>query len=88
MGKHISHELHDIDWENEFSDKSVDEMLNILYDKCYSACELHIPKRKCGKKFLSKTERYRRKLCRRRRKINKRLTRVTSVSRKNFLMSL
>ena len=76
-----------IDWGAEFQDKSVDDMLNIFYEKCYTICDQYVPKRKTSKTGVSKLEKYRKKLCRRRRRINKTLINVRSSQQKNKLSS-
>ena len=79
--------LQQTDWAAEFQNKSVDTMLDIFYEKCYTICVQCVPKRKSSTSSLSKLEKYRRKLCRRRKRINKTLINVRSSRRKNKLSS-
>ena len=62
-------------------------MLNIFYEKCYTICVQYVPKRKTSTSGLSKLEKYRRKLCRRRKRINKIIINVRSSQCKNKLSS-
>ena len=59
-------------------------MLNAFYDACLNVAQEIIPTRNSSKK-MTKAQRYRDNLTRRRRRIYKLLTKVTSPSRKNKL---
>ena len=75
----ISHKLGQVNWSEEFNGKSADDMLSHLYTICFDISAEHVPLKKPAD--LSKTNRitrYRRSLTNRRRRIVKRLSRITS----------
>ena len=70
-------------WEMEFQNKSCSEMLHRFYEICLSKSRDFVPLRTTNnKKKLNSIQQKRLNLCRRRRRINKLLTKVTSPSRK------
>ena len=77
----IENELKSVDWKKEFSDSTPDEMLDFFYHTCYTICQKYVPlKTEADKLKLNKIARYRRSLTRKRRRIKKRLLRITSPS--------
>ena len=78
-------EFKQIDWDSRLSSSSATDALESIYKVCLDICEKHIPKKKPSSKTGSKTSRFRKKLCRRRRRINKLITRVTSPQGKKKL---
>ena len=79
----INKKLNDIDWKKELTDKSENDSLQFFHTTCLKICEEHVPlksKAECTKN--SRIFRYRRSLTRKRRRINKRLSRITSPSQK------
>ena len=77
----INEKLSNINWENEFDGKSVDEMLEAFYEITYQIVSINILLKSLSEKMLSKTERECRNLTRRRCRINKYLLRITSPQR-------
>ena len=77
----INGKLSLVDWENEFHNKPVDEMLEIFYKLTYQIVSDNAPLKTFSDKKISKTERESRNLTRRRRRINKYLLRITSPQR-------
>jgi hypothetical protein len=79
----IYNKYSDIDWKHELADKSEDDILQFFYSTSLKICEEHVPvKSKAEQAKMSRTFRYRRSLTRKRRRINKRLTRSTSPYQK------
>ena len=81
----ISDEFKQIDWDSRLSSSSATDALESIYKVCLDICEKHIAKKKPSSKTGSKTSRFRKKLCRKRGRINKLITRVTSPQGKKKL---
>ena len=77
----IRSKLRDYSWDTLFRNKSADEMLNIFYAVCLDVAKGEVPRRKHGAKKTSNCSRKKKKLLRRRKQINKTLTKVTSALR-------
>ena len=79
----INKKLNNIDWKRELTNKSENDSLQFFYTTCLKICEEHVPaKSKAERAKMSRTFRYRRSLTRKRRRINKRLSRTTSPYQK------
>ena len=76
--------LENVDWETLLSEKSADEMLDIIYKQALLASTQHVPARD-NKKKISKQKKMLANLARRRRRINKQYQRITSPARKTKL---
>ena len=75
----IFNTLKEVDWPAEVDDKSPDDILTTFYRECYRVTAESVPvKTAADRRKLDKVHRYRRSLTNRRRRINKRLTRMTS----------
>ena len=83
----VACELNDYSWEAEFQEKTPDEMLKLLYDLCLEVAEKHVPKRNLNSVKKRKNNPMKQKLLRRRKKLNKMLTKVKSTSRRDHLQS-
>ena len=81
----LSSEFNSLNWQELLSGKSASEMLDVIYSNCLKVCQKYVPENKASSKGLSKVQRFRRKLCRRRRRINKSLVHVTAPQRKHNL---
>ena len=81
----VSHQLNNHNWERDFRGRTVDQILLIFYDVTYDICLKLIPKRSSQNKGKTRSELNRLKLTRRRRRINKLLSFITSPSRKSKL---
>ena len=77
----ISCALKDIDWEAVFKDKSIDDNLNTIYSECFRIVSKSVPQKPQNGFKTNKVLRYRKSLTNRRRRINKRLTRLTSPAK-------
>lgn len=75
--------LNNTDWTECFKEKTPDQMLDCIYSTCYNASAKCVPERILSDtKKASKAKRFRRSLANRRRRIVKRLARLTSPSTK------
>ena len=82
----ILNTLKEVDWTAEVDDKSPDDMLTSFYNECYRVTSESVPvKTPADKRKLDKVHRYRRSLTNRRRRINKRLTHMTSPAQRSKL---
>ena len=74
------------DWIENFENKSPDDILSSIYDETYKAAVECVPeKTSAEKKFTGKLQQLRKKLVKRKRRITKRLCRITSPSQTNKL---
>ena len=80
----LKDKLSQYNWVSLFENKSSAEILDIFYDICFDACSAFIPKRKMktGAKTVHPVKK---KLLRRRKLLNKRLTRVKLLPKKESL---
>ena len=70
----------------EFNNKSSEHMLEFFYDTCFQICKKEVPTRDTSVTSQKpRMKRRRENLARRRRRINKRLVRITSPSLKQKL---
>ena len=83
----INKKISENDWEIIFENKNIDEILDKFYDICLNIALEHVPNRNNPNKKLNKPQRYRQNLTRRRRRIHKLMTRITSPSRKSKLQN-
>ena len=75
----ILNTLKEVDWTSEVDDKSPEDTLTTFYRECFKVTAESVPvKTEADRRKLDKVHRYRRSLTNRRRRINKRLTRMTS----------
>ena len=82
----ILEELSGIDWSPHLAEKSPDQMLDYIYTTCYNICAKYVPERSLEEsRKTSRVHRFRRSLTNRRRRIIKRLLKITSPSLKNQL---
>ena len=82
----LSETLSKVNWNDIYRDKTPDGMLDSIYSECYKASTEHVPEKTIAEtKKSTKVERYRKSLTNRRRRIVRRLTRLTSPSKKNKL---
>ena len=66
----IRNKFQDYSWDILFKDKSAEEMLNIFYQVCLDVVKDDVPKRKSGCRKKNTFSRKKRKLLRRRKRIN------------------
>ena len=79
-------EMMELDWVNQFNNLGPEEILENFYANCYSICSKYVPERtRKDDKKNSKVFRYRRSLTKRRRRIVKRLLKVTSPATRSRL---
>ena len=78
----LRHELDSHDWEEDFKDMGPSEMLKCFLEICTKCAVKFVPVRKSTEKKASHIPRDRRILMRRRTKVNKQLTCVTSEARR------
>ena len=81
----LSNELNSVNWQSILHGKNASEMLSIIYSTCLKICQKYVPENKSSSKGISKVQKFRRRLCRRRRRINKLLVHVTAPQRKHKL---
>ena len=82
----LQEKLAAIDWVKNFENKSPDDILTSIYKETYEIAAECVPeKTSAEKKFASKLQQHRKQLVKRRRRITKRLCRVTSPSQANKL---
>ena len=75
----LTEKLLSIDWTDNFKDRTEDEKLSFIYNEtCKIAAEFVPAKTSSEKKHASRVQRHRKALIMRRRRIVKRLTRITS----------
>ena len=84
----ISNSLGDINWQECFQGLSTHNILEMIYAKCFSITSEYVPpKKQTTISEYSRAYRYRRSLTNRRRRINKRMIKITSPSLKQKLNS-
>lgn len=83
--ENILNDLQCIDWKSVLHNKNASDMLDVFYDTCLNICQRYVPSKLPTSKRVNKVVRFRRALCRRRRRVNKLLLRVSSPSRKEKL---
>ena len=82
----IYSELEKINWQDDFKDLSPHNILNMIHAKCFKISSQHVPpKKQAAISNYSRAYRYRRSLTNRRKKITRRLIKVTSPSLKQKL---
>lgn len=81
----LSSKLGKCNWVALFRNKSVDDMLDIFYTMCLEASEEFVPKRQFSNAKKKQINPAIKKLIRRRRRLNKTLSKVRSDNRKNLL---
>jgi len=82
----IYSELEKINWQDNFKDLSPHNILNMIHAKCFKISSQHVPpKKQTAISNYSRAYRYRRSLTNRRKKITRRLIKVTSPSLKQKL---
>ena len=83
----LNNQLMEHNWNQELRGKSPDKVLSDFYSVCYDIAQKHVPKKrsKPNRPKHNPTQRLRFNLTRRRRRINKLLSRITSPSRRNTL---
>ena len=78
--------LGNVEWEETFRGKTPDEMLDSIYSICYKASAECVPERvSSDSKKSSRVQRFRKSLANRRRRIAKRLIKLTSPARRDKL---
>ena len=78
--------LLNVDWKNELRKCDESEMLNCFYSICLEAAKRFVPSKSISKISENKTMRFRTKLLRRRRRINKRLVKSQSQKKMDNLI--
>ena len=80
----VKESLQEIKWEDEMQDEYPNIVLEKFYSLCYNVCMEKVPLRQNnGQIKISKIERYRRTLTKRRRKITKRFVKCRSQNQKS-----
>ena len=81
----LSKELNLVNWKTTLRGKNASEMLEIIYSTTLKLCQKYVPKKTSSTKTSTKVQRFRRKLCRRRRRVNKLLVHASATQRKQKL---